>query len=603
MLCQKVYPSEVKGLIQALQRSQLSWPFYDQHSIARKEFLKSVKKGYAWQVSEQGKILGFLSFAERQPGKPVILTNALFLNRQLGWKKSLSLLEKVAKERFCSAVQLQFTGGTGQLEFLLEQGYHYNQEENQFTKQLIYNTALVLGGGGAHGSYQIGVWQALKELGISFNIVTGTSVGALNGAFVLQGDSEVAKEMWESLSTDAVMSFPAAANTNQTLRELLLQIASLTTTAIRNRGVSTQPLRQLLESHIQLDKIEESPLRLFIVTTEMSGLKETVVEINTAKSDQLVDWLLASASFFPAMQAIEIEGLSYMDGGYRNNLSIDVALREGATECIAVDVKGPGITKRMRLSEETVSILLHSPWELGTFLVFDAVRSRQNLQLGYLETQKKFGQLKGYWYTFDLAEDTETIWHDFWQEIRERPYLKEYISQDAWLEKIILPRLRKLYKDRVTLETIGLAFIELVAKTFQLLPTKVYTINQLRKEIKVKKQQPANAELGVLSVQEWLDRFREESFVFSEKNQLLYLKKRLIDELDKSEIDKIPEVVVKSETELQETHELASGEQGAVDRPQPDREQWQSLQRAVQKNPVQVLLVLFIDYLMEGSTW
>ena len=42
--------------------------------------------------------------------------------------------------------------------------------------------ALVLAGGGARGSYQVGVWRALTELGWRPGIITGTSVGSLNGA-------------------------------------------------------------------------------------------------------------------------------------------------------------------------------------------------------------------------------------------------------------------------------------------------------------------------------------------------------------------------------------------------------------------------------------
>ncbi|MBR2503809.1 MAG: patatin-like phospholipase family protein, partial [Oscillospiraceae bacterium] len=44
--------------------------------------------------------------------------------------------------------------------------------------------ALVLAGGGARGSYHIGAWQALIEMGYKFDIVTGTSVGSLNGTLV-----------------------------------------------------------------------------------------------------------------------------------------------------------------------------------------------------------------------------------------------------------------------------------------------------------------------------------------------------------------------------------------------------------------------------------
>ena len=43
-------------------------------------------------------------------------------------------------------------------------------------------TALVLAGGGARGAYEAGVWQALTELGVEFDMVCGTSVGAINAA-------------------------------------------------------------------------------------------------------------------------------------------------------------------------------------------------------------------------------------------------------------------------------------------------------------------------------------------------------------------------------------------------------------------------------------
>ena len=49
------------------------------------------------------------------------------------------------------------------------------------------NRGLVLGGGGSRGAYEIGVWRAARELNIEFDVVTGTSIGALNGALVVQG--------------------------------------------------------------------------------------------------------------------------------------------------------------------------------------------------------------------------------------------------------------------------------------------------------------------------------------------------------------------------------------------------------------------------------
>ena len=58
--------------------------------------------------------------------------------------------------------------------------------------------ALVLGGGGARGSYEMGVWKALIDMDISIDIVVGTSIGAVNGALIAQGDYRLAEELWRT---------------------------------------------------------------------------------------------------------------------------------------------------------------------------------------------------------------------------------------------------------------------------------------------------------------------------------------------------------------------------------------------------------------------
>ena len=65
--------------------------------------------------------------------------------------------------------------------------------------------ALVLAGGGARGSYQVGVWRALTELGWNPQIITGTSVGSLNGAMFALDLYETARDMWTSIRSQDVM--------------------------------------------------------------------------------------------------------------------------------------------------------------------------------------------------------------------------------------------------------------------------------------------------------------------------------------------------------------------------------------------------------------
>ena len=67
---------------------------------------------------------------------------------------------------------------------------------------------LVLSGGGSKGAYESGCMKALQELGYHFDIVTGTSIGALNGLLVAQEDYQKLYELWDTLSLEKVLKHP-----------------------------------------------------------------------------------------------------------------------------------------------------------------------------------------------------------------------------------------------------------------------------------------------------------------------------------------------------------------------------------------------------------
>ena len=62
--------------------------------------------------------------------------------------------------------------------------------------------ALVLSGGGTRGAYQVGVWKALQDLGIKVKAITGTSIGSLNGALILQGDTDGMIDIYKNLKME-----------------------------------------------------------------------------------------------------------------------------------------------------------------------------------------------------------------------------------------------------------------------------------------------------------------------------------------------------------------------------------------------------------------
>lgn len=85
----------------------------------------------------------------------------------------------------------------------------------------IKKTALVLSGGGARGAYQAGVWRALDELGIKIDIITGTSVGAINAAMVAQGELDLACSLWKEMETHMVFDVPEGSQPIEYAKEIV----------------------------------------------------------------------------------------------------------------------------------------------------------------------------------------------------------------------------------------------------------------------------------------------------------------------------------------------------------------------------------------------
>ena len=123
-------------------------------------------------------------------------------------------------------------------------------------------TALVLAGGGARGAYEAGVWQALTELGVEFDMVCGTSVGAINAAMVVQGDVDKLNTLWKEIRTDQVFDVAEDAN-----------MLSFATEFIKKGGASTDKLKALIDKYLDEEAVRNSPIEMGLMTTEFPTLK------------------------------------------------------------------------------------------------------------------------------------------------------------------------------------------------------------------------------------------------------------------------------------------------------------------------------------------
>lgn len=261
--------------------------------------------------------------------------------------------------------------------------------------------AIVLGGGGSKGAYHIGAWRALRELGVEYEIITGTSIGACNGALMVQGDYECALELWQSIDIDKVVFNGLNLRTDLSYyMEHSDNLLGFLRTYTNNKGMDTTPFVNLLRHFISSDRFFASSVDYGLVSVRFPSMQPVQKCKDSIPKAQLQDWIMASCSCFPAFPIYEIEGEGYIDGGYYDNLPISLAFRLGAQEVIAIALN----PKPHAYTNHPFVRCIQPRERLGGMLDFDSDMIRTHIELGYLDTLKSFGHLVGRDFSF-FADD------------------------------------------------------------------------------------------------------------------------------------------------------------------------------------------------------
>lgn len=212
------------------------------------------------------------------------------------------------------------------------------------------STAFVLGGGGVLGANEVGMLRALLEAGITPDVVIGTSVGALNGAFLaaeptLETTHRLAA-LWRQLSADGgVFAGSLAHQVGRVVR---------TRTHLHGRG----PLRSLLKDHLPYARIEDLQLPFQCVAASIERAAEHWFD-----EGPLHDAVLASCAVPGLLAPVEIDGEHFLDGGLVNSIPVSRAVELGATTVWVLQVG--------RI--ETPLEPPRRPWEVG-LVAFEIAR-------------------------------------------------------------------------------------------------------------------------------------------------------------------------------------------------------------------------------------
>ena len=264
--------------------------------------------------------------------------------------------------------------------------------------------AIALSGGGAKGGYEAGVWRSLEEEGLKYNAVSGTSVGALNGALMATHDLEECEKLWREIRYSNVMDVDdnemgriySGEIRPKEVRPLIRKFIQV----VRSGGFDVTPLRNLMRSHIDPHRIKTSNVAFYATTYSLTDKKAVEIDVRALPEEEICDMLLASA-YFPAFKNEPlVGGKRYTDGGVVDRLPVEPLIKHGYTDIIAVRLTGGlGHEKHVRVPKGTTVSYIEPTRKLGNTLNFSQEQSAYNYKLGYYDAKRfAYGLLGEYYY-------------------------------------------------------------------------------------------------------------------------------------------------------------------------------------------------------------
>jgi NTE family protein len=194
--------------------------------------------------------------------------------------------------------------------------------------------AFVLSGGGSLGALQVGAIRALFEADIYPDMLVGTSIGAINSAFLaMKGVNreglELLVQAWKDATEEDIMS----------PRSLWLNVRSMFD---HSDGSILTRFKRFFEAHgfsTTMNFKEIRDVELYTVATDLKNERPVIFGVDP--NHNILDGVIASAALPPWIRPIDSNNMTLIDGAFVSNLPIEAAINLGAAEIIALHLIDP----------------------------------------------------------------------------------------------------------------------------------------------------------------------------------------------------------------------------------------------------------------------
>lgn len=300
---------------------------------------------------------------------------------------------------------------------------------------------LTLGGGGARGICHIEFLKAIDEMNLKPSVISGTSIGAIIGAFYASGltaneiteildkidiskkkeqkeqthDREESKleKFFEETKAEIKEYYKKFENLNKMLDLSFFKNTSL----FKGKGVE-----KFFEENLSIKTFEELKIPLKIVATDYWQQKQIVFD-----SGELIPAIRASMSIPAVFEPVLIDNMILIDGGITNNLPYDLIQNE-CDITIAIDVSGTkSIPQKIKAPNLFDNIMTSFEILQDTVVKYQMKKKAPDI---YIKPELKDVEILEFHKAYDIIKSVEDDVNKFKRE------LQSYLSKKSGLKNI-----------------------------------------------------------------------------------------------------------------------------------------------------------------------
>lgn len=253
---------------------------------------------------------------------------------------------------------------------------------------------IFLTGGGGKGSFQVGFFKAIEELDIKYDVICGSSIGALVGAAATYLDSYSMFECWKTLTLESVLKVDSNKINLLEGKKKTLALWKETFLSCITDGlfINIDDIRRLMHSSLNGKKVKDSPIDFGVTTTVLPSFEMLKVYKDVMTEENILEYVLASL-YLPIFSKEKIiDNRNYLDIATIRRYPFEMLKERNCSKIYIVDVGDCPFSKTIntakKIFDKNIDVNIIRMDNQPSLLDFSEAQAIKNYHNGYDKTMK-----------------------------------------------------------------------------------------------------------------------------------------------------------------------------------------------------------------------